>query len=63
MPVGGDPRRGKASAEVARLLDLAPGDPVVMLRRVLESAGAPVVFDEIALPAGPFRGEMNLPEW
>jgi len=51
-----DVRRGKATADVARLLDLAPGDPVIMLRRVLDSAGAPVVLDEIVLPAGPFRG-------
>ena len=34
-----DVRRGKASAEMARLLDLAPGDPVILIRRVLEFCG------------------------
>ena len=51
-----DVRRGKASAEVARLLDLKPGDGVILLRRVLEYGGAPVVLDEIALPAPLFKG-------
>jgi GntR family transcriptional regulator len=51
-----DVRRGKASAEVARLLDLKPGDGVILLRRVLEYGGAPVVLDEITLPAALFRG-------
>ena len=49
-------RRGKASAEVARLLDLKPGDAVILLRRVLEYSGEPVVLDEITLPAALFRG-------
>lgn len=51
-----DLRRGKAGAESARLLDLKPGDPVMILRRVLEWGGAPVVLDEITLPAVLFRG-------
>ena len=51
-----DVRRGRASAEAARLLDLGPGDPVILLRRVLEYSGEPVVLDEITLPGGPFRG-------
>ena len=51
-----DLRRGKASAEVARLLELKPGEPVLVVRRVLELEGAPVVLDEITLPAGLFRG-------
>jgi GntR family transcriptional regulator len=38
------------------LLDLKPGDPVILLRRVLEFSGAPVVLDEIALPGGLFKG-------
>jgi GntR family transcriptional regulator len=49
-------RRGKASGEIARLLDLKPGDPVLVLRRVLEYSGEPVVLDEITLPAALFRG-------
>jgi GntR family transcriptional regulator len=51
-----DVRRGKASAEMARLLDRAPGDPVILIRRVLEYSGEPVVLDEIALPGALFKG-------
>ena len=47
---------GKAGAEAARLLDLKPGDPVLVLRRVLDYDGEPVVLDEITLPAALFRG-------
>ncbi len=51
-----DVRRGKASAEAARLLELKCGDAVFILRRVLEYSGEPVVLDEITLPAGLFKG-------
>lgn len=51
-----DIRRAKASAEVARLLLLRPGEAVVILRRVLEYSGEPVVLDEITLPAALFKG-------
>ncbi len=51
-----DVRRGKASADAARVLGLEPGAPVILLRRVLEFAGAPVILDEITLPGGLFRG-------
>src|SRR5258705_660401 len=34
-----DVRRGKASAEAARLLDLKPGDAVILLRRVAQGSG------------------------
>ena len=51
-----DVRRAKASAEVARLLDLKPGEGVIVLRRILEYGGAPVVLDEITLPAALFKG-------
>jgi GntR family transcriptional regulator len=51
-----DVRRGKASAEMARLLGLAPGDPVIQMRRVLEYSGEPVVLDEITLPGVLFKG-------
>ncbi len=51
-----DLRRGKASADVARLLALKQGDAVVVLRRVLEWEGEPVVLDDITLPAAQFRG-------
>ena len=51
-----DVRRGKAPADVARALDLKPGEPVLVLTRVLEFGGVPVVVDEITLPAALFRG-------
>lgn len=51
-----DIRRGKASAEVARMLLLRPGESLVILRRVLEYSGEPVVLDEITLPGALFRG-------
>jgi GntR family transcriptional regulator len=51
-----DVRRGKAGAEAARLLILKAGDPVFVLRRVLDYDGVPTVLDEITLPAARFRG-------
>ena len=51
-----DVRRAKASAEVARLLEMKPGDGVILLRRILDYAGAPVVLDEITLPGALFKG-------
>ncbi len=51
-----DVRRAKAGADVARLLAMKAGDPVLVLRRVLDYAGEPVVLDEITLPAALFRG-------
>jgi GntR family transcriptional regulator len=51
-----DLRRGRAGAEVARALALRPGDPLFVLRRVLEYGGVPSVLDEITLPAALFRG-------
>jgi GntR family transcriptional regulator len=51
-----DVRRARAGAEAARRLQMRPGDALVILRRVLEYAGEPVLFDEITLPAALFRG-------
>jgi GntR family transcriptional regulator len=51
-----DVRRARAGTEVARALDLRAGDPVIVLRRVLEYAGVPTVLDDITLPAALFRG-------
>jgi GntR family transcriptional regulator len=51
-----DVRRGKASAEVARLLELKASDAVFVVRRVLEYGGEPVVLDDITLPATLFKG-------
>jgi GntR family transcriptional regulator len=51
-----DLRRGKASAESARLLQIKSGAPVFVLRRVLDFGGTPAVLDEITLPASLFGG-------
>lgn len=51
-----DVRRARASAEVARLLDQKAGDPVVVIRRLLDWEGTPAVLDEITLPLVLFRG-------
>lgn len=51
-----DVRRAKAAADVARLLGVKVGEAVLVLRRVLDYAGEPVVLDEITLPAALFRG-------
>ncbi len=51
-----DVRRGRASAETARMLELKTGEQLILVRRVLEFSGEPVVLDEIALPAALFRG-------
>ena len=49
-------RRVRAPAEIARLLELKPGDSAVLIRRVLAHDGEPFVLDEIWLPAALFRG-------
>lgn len=49
-------KRLRAPAEIARLLDLKPGDSVVQIRRVLFFSGEPTVFEEIWLPGSSFKG-------
>ena len=51
-----DLRRSKASAEIARLLQLRTGEAIVNLKRVLEFDGHPVILDDMVLPAVLFRG-------
>lgn len=51
-----DVRRARAGAEAARALELRSGDPVVVIRRILEWEGRPVVLDGITLPGALFRG-------
>jgi GntR family transcriptional regulator len=50
-----DCRRARAGAEIARLLELRAGDGVVILRRVLDFAAEPTVFEQIYLPGALFR--------
>ena len=49
-------KRARASAEIARLLELRAGDSLVFIRRLLIFADAPVVLDEICLPGTIFKG-------
>ena len=51
-----DFRRARASAELARLLELRSGDSMMVLTRLLIFSGDPVVLEEVWLPAGLFRG-------
>ena len=51
-----DCRRMRAPADIARALDLKSGDTAVQVRRLLYFHGAPVVLDDIWLPAQLFKG-------
>jgi len=51
-----DCRRQRASAEIARLLDMKTGEAAVQIRRLLLFQGTPVVFDDIWLPGRDFKG-------
>lgn len=46
--------RGKAVAEEARRLAIAPGAPVLRIRNLLSLGGAPVILDDIVLPRALF---------
>ncbi len=49
-------RRVRAAADVARLLALRPGDPVMQARRVLAFSGVPTILEDLWLPGQPFKG-------
>jgi GntR family transcriptional regulator len=49
-------RRARASAELARLLELKPGEPVLMLKRRIAFDGSPVLLEEVWLPGNRFKG-------
>ncbi|MBP7521664.1 MAG: GntR family transcriptional regulator [Leptothrix sp. (in: Bacteria)] len=51
-----DCRRARASADVARMLELRAGDTAVQIRRTLSSRDRPVVLDDIWLPGALFKG-------
>ena len=51
-----DCRRIRATAEMARSLDLRPGDGMVAIRRVLSFSGVPAIVDDIYLPVALFKG-------
>ena len=49
-------RRTRASADIARALELKTGDAVLQIRRVLSFEGTPTILEDIWLPATPFKG-------
>lgn len=49
-------RRLRAPAEIARLLSLRSGDPVLQVRRVLTFQGTPAILEDLWLPGIPFKG-------
>ena len=49
-------RRARASAEVARALQLRTGDSIVQVRRVLSFGGVPTILEDIWLPGNAFKG-------
>jgi GntR family transcriptional regulator len=49
-------RRSRASAEVARALQLRTGDSIMQVRRVLSFGGAPTILEDMWLPGNTFRG-------
>ncbi len=60
-----DCRRMRSSEEVARALQLAPGDPVVEVHRLLLDGDRPVVLDDLWLPGADFKGldAAKLEQW
>ena len=49
-------RRARASGELARVLDMKAGDPMLLIKRLLSFGGDPVVLEEVWLPAALFKG-------
>ena len=49
-------KRVRATAEIAKLLNLRTGDPVWQAQRVLSFSGVPTILEDIWLPAAPFKG-------
>lgn len=48
--------RAKAGQESARMLEIEPGDGIIIVRRLLRFSNTPVVVDEIYLPAAIYPG-------
>jgi GntR family transcriptional regulator len=48
--------RAKAGQEASRMLAIEPGDPIIIVRRLLRFAQKPVVIDEIYLSGEAFQG-------
>jgi GntR family transcriptional regulator len=48
--------RGRAAAREAEQLEIAPGAPVIRVRNLLSLGDAPVIVDDLVLPAARFPG-------
>ena len=48
--------RQSASVEVAQLLELKVGDPVIYVRRLMSFDGVPTILEELWLPGALFKG-------
>lgn len=51
-----DCRSSRASAEVARALELRSGESVIQARRVLAFRGVPTILEDLWLPGAAFKG-------
>jgi GntR family transcriptional regulator len=49
-------RRARAGMEVARILALRAGDPVIQIKRILSFTGVPTILEDIWLPGQAFKG-------
>jgi len=49
-------QRSKADADTAKLLEISKGATLVVITRLMRMEGVPVMFEEILLPAGLFKG-------
>lgn len=49
-------KRLRVPAEVARLLEMKSGDPVIFIKRVQSFEGVPTILEEIWLPGALFKG-------
>jgi GntR family transcriptional regulator len=49
-------KRLRAPAEVARLLDMKSGDPVIFIKRLQSFDGVPTILEELWLPGNLFKG-------
>ncbi len=51
-----DCKRIRATADVARALEIRAGEPVLQVRRILLFAGMPTILEDVWLPGIPFKG-------
>ena len=49
-------KRARCSTDMARVLGLRAGDPVIQVRRILSFSGTPTILEDIWLPGQAFKG-------